>query len=78
MSDLVDGLLRLMASGESGPVNLGNPEEITVSDFARKIVQMVGSNSKIVHLDPVENDPRQRRPDISLAGRLLGWKPEVN
>ena len=62
----------------TGPVNLGNPDEYTILDFAKKIVAMTGSRSKIVHKPLPSDDPTQRQPDITLAGEKLGWKPKVS
>jgi UDP-glucuronate decarboxylase len=77
-SDLVDGLMRLMDSGASdGPVNLGNPIELTVSDLVERVLALTGSHSKPVYLPLPEDDPRRRRPDISRARELLGWEPKV-
>lgn len=78
VTDLVRGLEMLMNSDYDGPVNLGNPDEYTIKEFATMIVQMVGSKSKIIHLDATKDDPSRRKPDISLASRVLGWKPEVD
>lgn len=79
VDDLVDGLVRMMDSENFiGPVNLGNPEEYTILDFAKKIVAMTGSKSKIIHQPLPSDDPTQRQPDISLAGAKLGWKPRVS
>jgi dTDP-glucose 4,6-dehydratase len=77
VSDLVDGLWRLMQSEERHPVNLGNPVEMTILEFARHIVRFTGSRSAIVHEPLPEDDPKQRRPDISKARRVLGWEPAV-
>ncbi len=79
VDDLIDGLLRLMASGDSitGPVNLGNPAEFSILDLAKQIIDLTGSASRIVHRPLPENDPRQRRPDISLAQELLSWVPKI-
>jgi dTDP-glucose 4,6-dehydratase len=77
VTDLVDGLYRLMLSGERYPVNLGNPNEITIREFAEHIRRIAGSASRIVSLPLPEDDPRQRRPDISKARRLLEWEPRV-
>ena len=78
VSDLVDGLMRLMESGvEDGPVNLGNPVELTVSDLVERVLRLTGSRSRIVHLPLPEDDPRRRRPDIGRARDLLGWEPRV-
>jgi nucleoside-diphosphate-sugar epimerase len=77
VDDLVEGLLRLMGSGSRGPVNLGNPEEYTMLQLAHLIRELAGSDSEIVFAPLPGDDPRQRRPDISLAKRLLGWEPTV-
>jgi dTDP-glucose 4,6-dehydratase len=77
VSDLVDGIYRLMQSDERYPVNLGNPNEMTIGEFAEQIRRVTGSASPIVHRALPEDDPRQRRPDISKARRLLGWQPRV-
>jgi nucleoside-diphosphate-sugar epimerase len=77
VSDLVDGLCRLMLSGERYPVNLGNPVEMTIMQFAERICRLTRSRQKIVHLPLPEDDPKQRRPDISKARALLQWEPRV-
>ncbi|QFZ18090.1 UDP-glucuronic acid decarboxylase family protein [Saccharothrix syringae] len=77
VDDLVRGLLAMAESDELGPVNLGNPEEVTVLEVARKVVGLLGSTSGIEHVDAMTDDPRRRRPDISLARGLLGWQPEI-
>jgi dTDP-glucose 4,6-dehydratase len=77
VSDLVDGLYRLMLSSERYPVNLGNPNEITILEFAERIRRLTGSRSEIVHEPLPQDDPRQRRPDITKAARVLGWEPTV-
>lgn len=78
ISDLVDGLVRLMESGQAGPINLGNPYEVTVEELAHTILGMIpGSRSRIVYKPLPKDDPTRRRPDISLARRLLGWEPKV-
>jgi dTDP-glucose 4,6-dehydratase len=77
VSDLVDGLYRLMQSGERYPVNLGNPIELTIREFAERIRQLTGAKSEIVYQPLPEDDPKQRRPDIGKAKRLLGWEPKV-
>jgi dTDP-glucose 4,6-dehydratase len=77
VSDLVDGLVRLANSGERYPVNLGNPVELTILEFAQKIARLLGSDARIVHRDLPSDDPRQRKPDISKARRVLGWEPKV-
>jgi UDP-glucuronate decarboxylase len=80
VDDLIDGLLKLMDTPDNftGPVNLGNPVEFTIKSLAEIILNITGSKSKIVHLPLPEDDPRQRRPDISLAIKELGWKPTIN
>jgi UDP-glucuronate decarboxylase len=80
VSDLVDGLIRLMESPDAvtGPVNLGNPVELTMLELARSIVELTGSTSPLRHCPLPADDPRQRRPDIDLAQRLLGWTPKVS
>ena len=77
VSDLVDGLYRLMQSEERYPVNLGNPNEMTIRAFAEQILRVTGSGSAIVNRALPEDDPRKRQPDISKARRLLGWDPRV-
>lgn len=78
VSDLVDGLYRLMQSDERYPVNLGNPREMTILQFAEQIRDLVGARSEIVFKPLPQDDPKQRRPDISKAKRLLGWEPHVS
>ena len=78
VSDLVSGLVSLMASDYTDPVNIGNPEERSINTFATLIRDMVSSKSKIVHKPAVEDDPQRRRPDISTARRVLGWSPRVS
>jgi dTDP-glucose 4,6-dehydratase len=77
VSDLVDGICKLMLSAENYPVNLGNPDEMTVREFAERIVRITASQSRIVSLPLPEDDPKQRKPDISKARRLLDWEPRV-
>ena len=79
VDDLISGMIRLMETPDSftGPVNLGNPVEFSVKDMANKIIEMTGSKSKIRYLPLPEDDPKQRKPDIALAIRELGWKPVV-
>jgi UDP-glucuronate decarboxylase len=80
VSDLVDGLMRLMASPDAivGPVNVGNPGEFTIEELASIVVEMTGSRSNIVHRDLPIDDPRQRRPDITVAKDDLGWLPHIS
>eukprot|EP00977_Amphora_coffeiformis_P017583 scaffold5795_cov165-Amphora_coffeaeformis.AAC.10 len=77
VSDLVDGLHKLMNSEYDHPVNLGNPDEYTVLDFAMHIKFMTGSSAEIVRLPKAEDDPQQRKPDITVAKTQLGWQPQV-
>lgn len=76
-SDLIEGIYRLMMSGGNEPVNIGNPAELTMLEFAREIIRATGSRSKIVFRALPEDDPKQRRPDIGRAKALLGWEPRV-
>uniref|UniRef100_A0A914Y6K1 UDP-glucuronic acid decarboxylase 1 n=1 Tax=Panagrolaimus superbus TaxID=310955 RepID=A0A914Y6K1_9BILA len=78
VDDLVDGLIALMNSNTSLPVNIGNPEEYTITDFANLIKNLVGSKSKIINHPSQEDDPKQRRPDITRAAELLNWKPKIS
>jgi len=77
VNDLVEGILRLLASSQQQPVNIGNPTEMTVLDFARRILDVTGSQAKIIHRELPEDDPRVRRPDISRARAELDWSPKV-
>jgi UDP-glucuronate decarboxylase len=79
VDDLVDGLIRLMETpdDETGPVNLGNPGEFTIRQLAELTIELTGSSSKLVHKPLPQDDPKQRRPDISKAQELLGWEPRV-
>jgi dTDP-glucose 4,6-dehydratase len=77
VSDMVEGLCRLMISEERYPVNLGNPSEMTILEFAERIRRMTGSQPEIVFQPLPEDDPKQRRPDIGKARALLGWEPRV-
>jgi UDP-glucuronate decarboxylase len=80
IDDLINGLIKLMATPDTftGPVNIGNPSEVSVGDLANKIIGMTGSKSKLVYLPLPEDDPKQRRPDIALAKSVLGWQPVVD
>lgn len=80
VDDLIEGLLKLMESPDefTGPVNLGNPNEIAILELAQKIIELTGSRSKIVYKPLPEDDPRQRRPEISLAKQNLGWEPKTD
>ncbi len=78
VSDLIDGIYRLALSDEHEPVNLGNPEEITIIDFAHLVLKLTGSKSEITFAPLPADDPRQRRPDITKAKRILNWEPKVS
>jgi dTDP-glucose 4,6-dehydratase len=78
VSDLIEGIYRLMNSSTVLPVNIGNPHELTVLAFARAIIQQTKSRSKIVFKPLPQDDPRQRRPDITRAKKLLGWQPKIS
>jgi dTDP-glucose 4,6-dehydratase len=77
VSDLVDGIIRLMQSNENDPVNIGNPQEMTIEDIARMIIKLTGSKSQIVYRPLPEDDPKVRQPDITRARTLLKWEPKV-
>jgi dTDP-glucose 4,6-dehydratase len=77
VSDEIDGFLRLAKSDLAGPVNIGNPEEFTILECAEKVLNVTGSKSKISYEPLPEDDPKQRRPDITLAKTKLGWEPKV-
>ncbi len=75
VDDLVEGIYRLLLSDYSQPVNIGNPEEITIKEFGEEIIKLTGSTSKVVYKDLPKDDPKQRKPDISLAKEVLSWQP---
>jgi UDP-glucuronate decarboxylase len=79
VDDLIEGLLRLMATPDAitGPMNLGNPGEISIRELAETVIDLTGSSSRIVHMQLPADDPRQRNPDIGNATNVLGWKPAV-
>jgi dTDP-glucose 4,6-dehydratase len=77
VSDLIEGIYRLMMSEHTEPVNIGNPHEMTMLEFAREIVQATGSRSKVVFEPLPQDDPKQRRPDITRARTWLKWEPQV-
>jgi len=79
VDDLIDGFIRLMESDDEfiGPVNLGNPNEFTILELAEKVIELTSSKSEIINEPLPGDDPRQRRPDITLAGDKLGWQPTV-
>ncbi|MCZ7613355.1 MAG: SDR family oxidoreductase [Ignavibacteriaceae bacterium] len=78
ITDQVDGLFKLLMSGENEPVNIGNPEEIPLIDIAKEIIELTKSNSKIIFEDLPVNDPKVRQPDITKAKTILGWEPKIN
>jgi dTDP-glucose 4,6-dehydratase len=77
VDDQIEGIYRLLFSDYAYPVNIGNPHEITIKEFAQEIIKLSGTNQKIVYEDLPINDPLQRQPDITLAKKLLGWEPKV-
>ncbi|MGF1662040.1 MAG: UDP-glucuronic acid decarboxylase family protein [Kineosporiaceae bacterium] len=77
VDDLVEGVARMLASDHPGPVNLGNPDEVSVLDLARTVARLCGSDAGVVFVPRPEDDPAVRRPDVSLARRVLGWEPRV-
>jgi dTDP-glucose 4,6-dehydratase len=77
VTDLVDGVIRLLNSDLNEPVNIGNPQEMTIEEIARTIIRLTGSSSKIVYRPLPEDDPKVRQPDITRARTLLGWEPKV-
>lgn len=78
VSDLIDGIFKLLLSDVDTPVNIGNPAEITIKQFAEEVIELTGSSSKIVYKELPEDDPKVRQPDISKAKKLLGWEPKVD
>jgi dTDP-glucose 4,6-dehydratase len=82
VSDLVEGVYRLLLSDYSEPVNIGNPSEMNILDFAQRIIDLTGSSSEITFVHPadvrIEDDPKVRQPDISRARQILGWEPKVS
>ncbi|GAA4802520.1 UDP-glucuronic acid decarboxylase family protein [Litoribaculum gwangyangense] len=78
VDDQVEGIYRLLLSDYVEPVNIGNPHEISIKDFAEEIIKLTGTNQKIIYKDLPVNDPMQRQPDITLAKKLLGWEPKVD
>ncbi len=77
VDDLVDGIYRLLQSDYSSPVNIGNPDEISIGDFAEEIIKLTGTSQKVIYKDLPVDDPKQRQPDITIAKSLLGWEPKV-
>lgn len=77
VDDLVEGIYRLLHSDYAYPVNIGNPDEITIADFAEEIIKLTGTDQKVIYKDLPVDDPKQRRPDITKAREILGWEPKV-
>ena len=77
VSDLVDGVIRLMLSNANDPINIGNPQELTIEQIARTILRLTGSSSRIVYRDLPVDDPKVRKPDITRATTILDWSPKV-
>jgi dTDP-glucose 4,6-dehydratase len=78
VSDLVEGIYRLLLSDYHLPVNIGNPDEITLKEFAEEIIHLTGNKQKIIYMPLPKDDPKQRKPDITKARKLLNWEPKVN
>jgi dTDP-glucose 4,6-dehydratase len=77
VDDLVEGIYRLLMSDHAQPVNIGNPDEISLKDFAEEIIKLTNTTQKIVYKELPTDDPKQRRPDITKAKEILGWQPKV-
>jgi len=77
VDDLIEGIYRLLLSDYSSPVNIGNPDQITLKDFAEEVIKLTGTNQKIAYKTLPQDDPKQRQPDITLAKKLLNWEPKV-
>lgn len=78
VDDLVEGIFRLLMSDYPYPVNIGNPDEITIAEFAEEIIKLTGTDQKVIYKDLPKDDPTQRKPDITKAREILGWEPKVN
>ena len=78
VDDLVEGIYRLLLSDYAMPVNIGNPDEISIGDFAEEIIKLTGTDQKVVYHDLPVNDPKQRQPDITKAIELLDWQPTID
>ena len=78
VDDLVEGIYRLLMSDYVNPVNIGNPAEITIKDFAEEIIKLTGTKQKVVYRDLPQDDPKQRQPDITVAKKILKWEPKIN
>jgi dTDP-glucose 4,6-dehydratase len=78
VDDLVEGIYRLLLSDYHLPVNIGNPDEISIKDFAEEIIKLTGTDQKIVYKPLPQDDPKQRQPDITQAKKILNWEPKVH
>ncbi|GIV29241.1 MAG: epimerase [Bacteroidia bacterium] len=78
VDDLIEGIFRLLFSDYHLPVNIGNPEEISIREFGEEIIKLTGSSSKLISLPPMQDDPKQRKPDITLAKKILNWEPKIS
>jgi dTDP-glucose 4,6-dehydratase len=78
VDDLVEGIYRLLMSDYVNPVNVGNPAEITISQFAEEIIKLTGTNQKVIYKPLPQDDPKQRKPDITRAREILGWEPKIS
>jgi len=78
VDDLVEGIYRLLKSDYAHPVNIGNPDEISILDFAKEIIELTGTDQKVVFKDLPKDDPKQRKPDITRAKDILNWEPQVS
>ena len=78
VDDLIEGIYRLLMSDYAYPVNIGNPDEISIKEFAEEIIKLTGTNQKIINKPLPQDDPKQRQPDITRAKKILGWEPKVS
>ena len=78
VNDLIEGIYKLLMSDYAGPVNIGNPDEITIGEFAEEIIKLTGTDQKVIYKPLPTDDPTQRKPDITLAKKILGWQPKVS
>lgn len=78
VDDLVEGIYRLLLSDYAQPVNIGNPSEITIKDFAEEIIRLTGTDQKVIYKELPKDDPKQRQPDITKAREILGWEPKID
>jgi dTDP-glucose 4,6-dehydratase len=78
VDDLIEGIVRLLQSDYAYPVNIGNPSEISIADFAEEIIKLTGTKQKVIYMDLPVDDPKQRQPDITRARKLLNWEPKID